>query len=219
MSTPTPGHRSDEAFVGLRRLGGHRGAYYHHVARCLKNHRGHRLQVGVAALPYLRLHIIARNARVVEVLVEEPEAIVEQFYQPVVMIEVPMSQPPRIPQQNLGGKAIDSFPRSSAPIILKHAMRQFRAPDEGPLRRQGGATKGFTCMPLCVPLHRIGPTYAPFAASMRIRTATATINRAKPRRRNISGMRSLRPTPSQAPNTAPKIRVGRLPSWIRPVPR
>ena len=152
-------------------------------------------------------------------LVEEPEAIVEQFHQPVVMIEVPMSQPPRIPQQYLGGKAIDSFSRSSAPIILKHAVRQFRAPDEGPLRRQGGATKGFTCMPLCVPLHRIGPSYAPFAASMRIRTATATINRAKPRRRNISGMRSLRPTPSQAPNTAPKIRVGRLPSWIRPVPR
>lgn len=70
-----------------------------------------------------------------------------------------------------------------------------------------------------IPADRTGPSYAPFAASMRIRTATATINRAKPRRRNISGMRSLRPTPSQAPNTAPKIRVGRLPSWTRPVPR
>jgi hypothetical protein len=40
----------------------------------------------VAALPYLRLHIIARNALVVEVLVEELEAVVEQFLQPVVMI-------------------------------------------------------------------------------------------------------------------------------------
>ena len=85
-SLSTPGHRSDETFVGLRRLGGHRGAYYHHVAPRLKHHRGHPNLESVAALPYLRLHIIARNALVVEVLVEELEAVVEQFLQPVVMI-------------------------------------------------------------------------------------------------------------------------------------
>ncbi len=73
-------------FVGLRGLGGHRGAYYRYVARRLKHHRGHPNLESVAALPYLRLHIIARNALVVEVLVEEPEAVVEQFHQPVVMI-------------------------------------------------------------------------------------------------------------------------------------
>jgi hypothetical protein len=73
-------------FVGLRGLGGHRGAYYRDVARRLKHHRGHPNLESVAALPYLRLHIIARNALVVEVLVEELEAVVEQFLQPVVMI-------------------------------------------------------------------------------------------------------------------------------------
>jgi hypothetical protein len=38
-----PGHRSHEAFVGLRGPGGHRGAYDRHVARRLKHDRGHRL--------------------------------------------------------------------------------------------------------------------------------------------------------------------------------